>query len=82
MSDCEQDNELPAVALLHGRICGVDLAQPTVAKARIDRVQMRAHELLLGLGDAPAVRLAGVWVPESRSWVLSCEFARGATWPR
>jgi hypothetical protein len=23
-----------------------------------------------------------VWVPESRSWVLSCEFAREVTWPR
>ncbi len=29
-----------------------------------------------------AVAACILWVPESRSWVLSCEFARGVAGPR
>jgi WD40 repeat protein/DNA-binding SARP family transcriptional activator len=32
--------------------------------------------------DATGHTLATVWVPESRSWALSCEFARGVGGPR
>src|SRR5919197_2976850 len=51
---------LQAVALLHGRIVRIDLAQIVAAEALVDVVEVRAHQLLLGFGDAPAVRLAGV----------------------
>src|SRR5919112_1421960 len=51
---------LQAVAVAHGLVAGVDLAQAGVAEAAVDLVQVLADELLLGLGDAAAVGLAGV----------------------
>src|SRR6266542_5857459 len=49
----QRASSLQPVALLHGRIAGVDLALPAIAQALVDLVEMRAHQLLLGLGDPP-----------------------------
>src|SRR6266540_5521993 len=51
---------LQPVALLHRAVVGVDLAKALVPQAVIDLVEVLAHQPLLGLGDASAVRLAGV----------------------
>jgi hypothetical protein len=41
------------------------------------------HDELVECGGHPPIRwLLDLWVPESRSWVLSCEFARAVTWSR
>src|SRR5918992_3968114 len=48
------------VAVAHRLVAGVDLAQPGVAQALVHLVEVLADELLLGLGDAAAVGLAGV----------------------
>src|SRR4029450_8750316 len=51
---------IQAVAVAHGLVAGVDLALADVAKAPVDLVQVLADQLLLGLGAAAAVGLAGV----------------------
>jgi hypothetical protein len=42
---------------------------------------IEAEELAKRFGTTPALR-GIVWVPESRSWVLSCEFVGEAIGPR
>jgi hypothetical protein len=49
-------------------------AYPALARGRIGAEQVRDL-----LARHP---LGGVWVPESRSWVLSCEFVGQAIGPR
>src|SRR5215217_6363193 len=58
--DGEGAGLLQAVAVAHGLVAGVDLAEAGVAEAAVDLVQVLADQLLLGFGDAAAVGLAGV----------------------
>src|SRR4029453_6617364 len=51
---------IQAVAVAHGLVAGVDLALAGLAEALVDLVEVLADQLLLGLGDAAAVGLAGV----------------------
>jgi hypothetical protein len=52
-------------------------APPAVRELLAEAAALVAHQLV----DDP-VGDAGVWVPESRSWVLSCEVATGVAGPR
>jgi hypothetical protein len=62
-----------------GAQAGADMRQPTVQVlvdgelGRVEREPMGAAGQRVG---------QGVWVPESRSWVLNCEFAREVAGPR
>jgi hypothetical protein len=51
---------LQTVALAHGGVVGVDLPHPGLPQPRVDLLQVAPNQLLLGLGDAAAVRLAGM----------------------
>jgi hypothetical protein len=44
--------------------------------SRANRGHLRRH------GIKATIPSKSVWVPEGRSWLLSCEFARGVAGPR